>query len=311
VPAYLRFLRGVVDCEDLPLNISRETLQANPILAKVRETLVKKVLSELKKRMETEPGAYDAFWQNFGAVLKEGLCEANTPRESILEVCRFASTKEALTGLDAYLSRMQPGQEDIYYLTGERLESLQASPQLEGFRRRGIEVLLLSDHVDDFWLTLVQEYKGKHFKSVTRADIALPPAEESQAEEAPSADALVARFKQVLDGQVSDVRVTTKLIESPACLAVAEGAMDIRLERFLVEQKQLPGAQPKILELNPAHPILKALSAKLDDADAAEEIADVAWLLLDQARILEGEEVADPAAFARRLNEAVQKRLAA
>jgi molecular chaperone HtpG len=324
IPHYLRFLRGVVDSQDLPLNISRETLQANPVLMKIRDAVAKKVLGELKKKAEADAEGYAAFWENFGAVLKEGLCEPVAPKEQILEVCRFHSQRSEagdqrsgsadtsdlrpptpMTSLDDYVTRMKADQDTIYYLTGERLEALRGSPQLEGFARRGIEVLLLNDHVDDFWLTVVHDYKGKIFKSVTRADIDLGDTDTPDAPPPAQTDQLVARLKETYGDAVRDVRITHKLTDSAVCLAVEEGAMDMRLERFLVEQKQLPSTSSKILEINPQHPIIRALAQDTPD------FADIAWLLLDQARIVEGEEIRDPAAFARRLNRFVQKGLAA
>jgi len=310
----MRFLKGVVDSEDLPLNISRESLQDNPILAKIRDSVVKRVLSELKKKAEADEQNYLLFWNNFGAVLKEGLCEATSPREQILEVCRFHSSstlENHMTSLDEYIARMKPQQEEIYYLTGERLDALRSSPQIEGFTKRGIEVLLFTDHVDDFWVNVVMDYKGKKLKSATRADIKLDDvANENKQEEKEakkdSADitALCERIKTLLGDEVKDVRTTDKLTTSAVCLAVEEGAMDMRLERFLLEQKQLQSATPKILEINPEHVIIRAMIGK-------EDIDDVVWLLFDQARILEGEDVTDPAAFTRRLQSFVEKSLAA
>lgn len=320
VPQYLRFLRGVIDSEDLPLNISRETLQSNPMLGKIKESVVKRVLGELKKRSESDAEGYKAFWQNFGPVLKEGLCEATTPREQILDACLFYSTAgDGFTTLDAYISRMPEGQKEIFYLTGERIESLRSSPQLEGFAKRGVEVLLLTDHVDDFWVNVVFEHKGKPLKSVTRADIDLdaigaPKAEEEKTEDKAAetdVQALCLRMKAILGDKVSEVRTTNKLTNSAVCLAVREGAMDFRLERFLIEQKQLAGASAKILEINPEHKIIRSLVAKMQNAGDTGEIEDVAWLLLDQARILEGEEISDPAAFMRRLQGFMEKSLAA
>ena len=322
VPHYMRFLRGIVDSQDLPLNISRETLQDNPLLAKIKDSLVKRVLSELKKKGETDEESYHKFWKNFGAVLKEGLCEATTPREQILEVCRFTSTttgKDNVTSLDSYLSRMKGGQDTIYYLTGDRIETLLSSPQLEGFTKRGIEVLLFTDHVDDFWVNVVFEYKGKKFKSVTRADIDLDGiTEENKPEESTKKDntdnqaaTLCQRMKEILGDKIKDVRTTNKLTNSAVCLAVEEGAMDIRLERFLIEQKQLNIASAKILEINPEHLIIRSLVSKLANLDKSGDIEDVTWMLFDQARILEGEEIIDPAAFTRRLQSLVEKSLAA
>jgi molecular chaperone HtpG len=305
VPAYLRFVQGVVDSEDLPLNISRETLQHNPLIEKISESVTTKVLGELKKKMAKAPEEYATFWQNFGAVLKEGLCEGTTPKEKILEVCQFhSSAQEGTTSMDAYVERMKPEQEGIYFLLGDRLETLRNHPQLEGFRKQGIEVLLFADHVDDFWVNVVQDYKGKALKSVTKAEL---KAKEETPEVA-GMEALVTMLKDILGDQVRDVRTTHKLAESPVCLAVGEGDMDIRMERFMRENKQLPNtAYAKILEINPDHPVITALATKTRSA----EVEDMAWLLLDQARIIEGEEITDPAAFSRRLTQFLTKGLAA
>jgi molecular chaperone HtpG len=319
VPQYLRFLRGIIDSQDLPLNISRETLQNNPMLTKIKDSVVKRVLSELKKKGENDNEHYHTFWKNFGAVVKEGLCEATTPREQILEVCRFQSTAitDALTSLDSYISRMKEGQDQIYYLTGDRIENLRNSPQLEGFIKRGIEVLLLSDHVDDFWVNVVFDYKGKKFKSVTRADIDLSDDKKADdtIEEKKTDDeaiqALCARIKDILGDTVKDVRTTHKLTNSAVCLAVEEGAMDFRLERFLIEQKQLSTVSAKILEINPDSSIIKLLVSKLETPESSGDIENATWLLFDQARILEGEEITDTAAFTRRLQGFVEKSLAA
>lgn len=317
VPSYLRFLRGVVDSEDLPLNISRETLQHNPLLIKIKEALVKKFLSELKKKAESDEEAYKGFWKNFGAVLKEGLCEAYSPREPLLDVCRFYSSNgdnDTLISLDQYISRMKEGQENIFYITGENLNSIRQSPQLEGFTSRGVEVLLLSDHVDDFWVNVVLDYKGKQLKSVTRSDINLDniknenPDKPEEKSEIPqeNIEKLCEQMKTILGNAVSEVRTTQKLGQSAVCLATREGGMDFRLERFLIEQKQIAAAAAKILEINPQHPIIRHLSEKQED-----NIDDAVWLLFDQARILEGEEITDPAAFTRRLQSFVEKSLAA
>ncbi|NBO17919.1 MAG: molecular chaperone HtpG [Proteobacteria bacterium] len=317
VPHYLRFLRGVVDSEDLPLNISRETLQSNPLLGKIKDAVAKRVLAELKKKSDADAEGYQKFWANFGPVLKEGLCEATTPREQILDACLFHSTYgDVPVSLDSYISRMKEGQKDIFYLTGENIEAMRASPQLEGFAARGVEVLLMCDHVDDFWVNVVFEHKGKTFKSVTRADIDLdavakPEEKAEDKAEKPDEDKLAQlcqRLKTILGDTVSEVRPTNKLSSSAVCLAVREGAMDFRLERFLIEQKQLATAAAKILEVNPEHAIIRSLIGKLE---GGTDMEDVAWMLLDQARILEGEPVSDPAAFTRRLQSFVEKSLAA
>lgn len=314
IPHYLRFLRGIIDSQDLPLNISRETLQKNLVLDKIRESVSKRVLSELKKRAEKDPEDYAKFWKNFGAVIKEGLCEAIAPKEQILETCRFGHADGSeLIGLDEYIAKKKAGQDTIFYLTGDSPEKLAASPQLEGFRKRGIDVLFLTDHVDDFWVNVVHEYKGVALKSVTRSNIDLDaieklpeedtPEKKDDAAQAESMEGLISSFKAILGEAVRDVRVTHKLSQSAVCLSVDEGAMDIRLERFLREQKQITTSFGRILEINPTHPIIASLAKRAqqnvqDDAT----LKDAAWLLLDQAKILEGDDITDPAAFSERLN---------
>lgn len=328
VPHYLRFLRGIIDSEDLPLNISRETLQANPLLTAIRESITKRVISELGKKAAKEPEAYAEFWGNFGSVLKEGLCEAVQNKEPLLEVCRFHSTVvegNALTSLDDYVSRMKDGQEYIYYLTGEKLDALRKSPQLEGFRKNGIEVLLLHDHVDDFWVTVVSGYKGKKLRSVLSAgdelksisgDAAREPDKKESGDATPASDnnaveKLISAMRTLFGEEVQDIRATAKLTESPVCLAVSEGSMSMRMERFLIEHKQLPGASARILEINPTHPIIASLAKTVDKEGMTPEAEDTARILLDQARIIEGEELADPAGFMHRINALLSRTLAA
>lgn len=319
VPHYLRFLRGIIDSEDLPLNISRESLQKNTILDRIRDSAVKRVLGELKKRAEKSPEDYAAFWNNFGAVLKEGLCEALSPKEQILEACRFySSTQNKLVSLDEYISRMKPGQEHIFYLTGDHVEKLKLSPQIEGFNKRGIEVLLLSDHVDDFWVNVVQDYKKHPLKSVTRSNIDLDALsaenkdieQEMSTEETSDMAALIELMKKLYAADVKDVRITHKLADSPMCLCVEDGAMDIRLERFLKEQKQIHNSFAKVLEINPKHPIIKSLAARA--AKSSEDdpvIRDTALLLLDQAKIIGGMEISDIQSFSLRINKFIEKNM--
>ena len=321
IPQWMRFLRGVVDSEDLPLNISRETLQHNPLVDKIREAIVKRVLGDLKKRAEKDDADYAGFWKNFGSVLKEGLCEAIAPKEQILEVCRFASTEaESVTSLDAYISRMKPEQQEIFYITGDKPEALKANPQLEGFISRGVEVLLFTDSVDDFWVNVVFEYKGKKFKSVTRSGIDLDKlgddsGKKDEKKETPSDEkitTLIAELKKVYGEQVKDIRTTSKLTDSPVCLAVEDGDMDIRLEQFLRENKQLPATvYAKVLELNPEHPIIRRLAELASAEGGAGDLSDIAFILLDQARLLVGEGLEEPAAFSRRMNLFLEKSLAA
>ncbi len=322
VPHNLRFLRGIIDSADLPLNISRETLQNNPTMKKIRESITLKVLAEINKKAQEDAEGFAKFWDNFGAVLKEGLCEQvpEKERNRLLDICRFySSTDEKMVSLAEYIARMKNGQEEIYYLTGDNLEALRRSPQLEGFSSRGIEVLLLSDHVDDFWVNVVHEYQGKLFKSATRANIDLDKLGENKTEEdkketpenSENIDKLIALLKTAYGAEIKDVRTTSKLTETPACLAVDEGDMDFRMERFLMEHKQLPKRAAKILEINPNHPLVILLAERASkDADGADTL-DAAQLLLDQARIVEGEGVVDAAAFAKRLSNFMLKGMAA
>ncbi|WP_114860274.1 molecular chaperone HtpG [Azospirillum brasilense] len=322
LPPYLRFLRGVVDSEDLPLNISREMLQHNPMLAKIRAGITRRVLSELgKKARDTEKAEeYAAFWENFGAVLKEGLYDDYEHRDDLLKLMRFRSTAgDGLVSLEEYLGRMKEGQEAIFTISGDDIETLKRSPQLEGFKAKGVEVLLLTDPVDEFWVPSVGSFQDKPFKSVTRggADLGkIQGGEEKPAEEKASEGELtdlLVLLKLTLQDVVKDVRPSERLTDSAVCLVADENDMDMHLERLLKQHKQLgmdaPAAK-RILEVNPAHPLIKRLAERAKASGAATSLDDAAWLLLDQARIVEGETLPDPAAFARRLASAMEKGLA-
>jgi molecular chaperone HtpG len=322
VPAWLRFLRGVVDSEDLPLNVSRETLQANPVVARIRQALVRRVLAELGRKAEKEPDEYAKFWGNFGAVLKEGLYEDAEHRDELTKIARFRSTASdpstgsGLVGLDEYLGRMRPGQDAIYTITGDEIAALSKSPQLEGFAARGVEVLLLTDPVDEFWTMSLGAYKEKPFKSVTRAGAELakiPLADAARSSEAAKADgktdALIALFKLALKDAVKDVRASERLTESAVCLVADEGDPDIHLERLLKLHGRSEAKSKRILEINPGHALIRALAERVGKDGAGGAVDDAAWLLLDQARILEGEPLPDPAAFSRRLASAMEKGL--
>ena len=310
LPPYLRFVRGIVDSQDLPLNVSREMLQHNPLLAKIRSGLVKRVLGELKKRAGAEDGDYATFWDAFGAVLKEGLYEDFERRDDILELCRFRSTaSEGWVSLADYLGRLKEGQEAIYTITGDDIAALRKSPQLEGFAAKGVEVLLLTDPIDEFWVSAVNSYQEKPFRSVSAAgsDLSKVQAaegeEQAKAEEAPADEvsALIAAVKLALGDKVKDVRASERLTESPVCLVADEGEMSLHLEKLLRAHRQVEAERPRILELNPRHVLIKGLAHRVKDHGTDDAIEDLAALLFDQARILEGEPPADPAAFARRL----------
>ena len=309
LPAYLRFLRGVVDSEDLPLNISREMLQSNPMVARIRQQLTRRVLTELGKKATEAADEYATFWDNFGAVLKEGLYEDREQRDTLLELARFRSTaREGLVSLDEYVEKMRPGQDAIYTITGDNLDIVKRSPQLEGFRARGVEVLLLTDPIDEFWVPAIGTYKEKPLKSATRGGIDLDKiaAPEEQPQEQPVAPpaklaSLIAIFKLALGDAVKDVRSSDRLTDSAVCLVADEGDMDMHLERLLKQHRQLDTAAKRILELNPRHKLIERLAATIGESGASDQIGEFAWLLLDQARIVEGEQLPDPPAFARRL----------
>jgi molecular chaperone HtpG len=315
LPAWLRFLRGIVDSEDLPLNVSREMLQKNAVVAKMRQGIVKRVLAELEKKAEKEPEDYAKFWETFGAVVKEGLYEERERKDELLRLARFRSTHgDGWTSLAEYAQRMKPGQDAIYFITGDDAKALRKSPQLEGFAAKGVEVLLLGDPIDDFWVAAVGEYDGKKLRSVTQGGIDLSKIEggekkdgaaQSPADIAP----LIAVFRLALKDEVKDVRASQRLTGSAVCLVADQGDLDMRLERMLRQHRQIDAASKRILEINPRHGLIAKLAAAVGKPDQAQALNDMAHLLLDQARIVEGEAVPDPAAFARRLAGALERGL--
>jgi len=316
LPPYLRFLRGIVDSEDLPLNVSREMLQSNPMATRIRQQLTRRVLSELAKKASEAADEYDKFWDNFGAVLKEGLYEDPEHRDELLGLARFRSTaRDGLVALDDYIAAMRPGQEAIYTINGDNLDLIKRSPQLEGLRARGVEVLLMTDPIDEFWVSAIGTYKEKPFKSATRGGVDLDritPAEEREENEPePPAKlaSLIAIFKLALGDAVKDVRSSARLTDSAVCLVADEGDMDMHLERLLKQHRQLDTASKRILELNPRHKLIERLAATVGDVGASDQLSEFAWLLLDQARIVEGEQLPDPPAFARRLATLLERGL--
>ncbi len=315
MPRYLRFVAGVVDSEDLQLNVSRETLQHGAVVAKMKKVLTKRVLDELARKAKEE--LYEKFWADFGPVLKEGLYEDQENREKLLEIARFRSTHDSgWTTLEGYLGRMKEGQDEIYYITGESVAALRTSPQLEVARAREIEVLLFEDPVDEFWLPEVGPYQDKSFKSLTKSDVDLSKIKGAEAaapelapEEQAKLDKLIAKLKLTLEGQVQDVRASKRLKESAVCLVAADQGMDLRLERLLKHHESFTGQSKPILEVNPEHELIKTLEAMLETDGGGGELDDMAFLLLDQARIIEGEPVPDPGAFSRRMSRYLAKSL--
>ncbi len=318
IPSYLRFIRGVVDSDDLPLNISREVLQSNSLVHKIRGSIVKRVLLELKKTAEKEPNDFIKFWNNFGEVMKEGLCEHGLgEKEELLEVCRFYTTKsdDDMISIDQYIDNMIDGQEEIFFITGENLETLRKSPQLEGFIKRDIEVLLLKDPVDDFWVHVINTYKNKRLKSVNRMDIDLDQVKnlnsEENHDEQPeiSYEQLIEYVKSVLDKRVKDVRISSKLIDSPACLVLPEGAMNVRMERLLIEQKQLNRRTTKILEINPKHKIVQTIADAIKSCTTGDRTADLVEIIFYEACLTEGEIIENPCDFVNKINKILSERL--
>ncbi|OUI88678.1 heat shock protein 90 [Acetobacter sp. DmW_043] len=300
LPPWLRFVQGVVDTEDLPLNVSREMLQATPVLVRIRKAVTGKVMSELKTRAK-DSESYASFWENFGPVLKEGMWDDPVHRNEVAALCRFRSSAvEGLTSFDDYISRMKPEQEAIYYLTGDSAASLETSPQIEGFKARGIEVLLLSDAVDSFWPDRLSSYEGKTLRNVAQGQSDLEkfgaPAE-SDAEKA-EMEALIPALKASLGEAVSDVRATNRLVDSAMVLTAPEGGPDLQLQKLMQRSNQsMPGVTP-ILELNPTHPVVHHLA---DMAKAGQSVDELALILLDVASIQNGEPPKDVNAFSRRL----------
>ncbi|MEC9453543.1 MAG: molecular chaperone HtpG [Pseudomonadota bacterium] len=326
VPGYLRFMRGIVDCNDLPLNVSRETLQRNPLLAKISAGVVKRILSELEKKAKKEPGKFAEFWGNFGAVLKEGIYEASDHRDKLMKLARFRSLNsgENWISLDDYTAAMVEGQEAIYYLSGDDATGLEKSPQLEGFKSRSIDVLFMTDPVDQFWLPTAVNFAELPFRSITRGSADLDKFEtvaksdateasdgdEAQASEG-DMDKLIALVKLTLGDEVKDVRTSSRLTESPVCLVADEGDVDMHFERLLRQHQQPVTSQKRVLEINPGHSLTRALAGLVGREGASEALEDAAHLLLDQARILEGEALPDPASFSRRLAGILTKTLSA
>src|SRR6185295_9917515 len=317
LPAYLRFMRGVIDSEDLPLNISREMLQNNPQVAAMRKALTGRVISELESIAEKDAEAYGKLWDAFGRVLKEGLYEDCERREALLALARFETTAGAKRSLKQYVADLKPNQTEIYYLVGDTPERLKANPKLEAARARGIEVLLLTDPVDAFWAASRLDFGGKPLKSLSQGevDFGLVPLLDSEKKDEAAKDddkaaddaAVVAAVKGALGERVSDVRASTRLTDSAACLVAGQG-LDRELERLLARHDRGSGVKP-VLELNMRHPIVRAL-ARAGAGGSAGDLNELSLLLFDQAQILDGEVPDDPAAFAKRLNDFVVRGLA-
>lgn len=308
LPLYLRFIKGVVDSNDLSLNVSREILQKDPIIDSMKSALTKRVLDMLEKLAKNEPEQYKSFWKNFGQVMKEGPAEDFANKEKIAGLLRFASTQgedgEQVVSLADYLARAKEGQDKIYYLTGETYAQVKNSPHLEVFRKKGIEVLLLTDRIDEWLMSYLTEFDGKSFVDVARGDLDLGNLDSEEdkkaAEEvAKSKEGLVERIKASLGEAVSEVRVSHRLTDSPAILAIGEQDLGMQMRQILEASGQkVPDSKP-IFEFNPAHPLIE----KLDGEQSEERFGDLSHILFDQAALAAGDSLKDPAAYVRRLNK--------
>src|SRR5580658_4833676 len=316
LPLYLRFMRGIIDSSDLPLNVSRELLQQDREVEAMRAALTRRVIDMLARLAKDEPEKYAQFWREFGRVLKEGLSEDPGNRERLLPLLRFASTaspaNDETVSLTEYVARMRPGQERIYYIVADTLDSARASPYLELLQQKGVEVLLMADRIDEWVMGQVTEFEGKRFKEASRGDLELgglaDQAERARIdEERKENKALLKRFKDALGDRVLEVRVSERLRDSPALLVHGEGELSAQMRRLLAANGQAPPAGKPAMELNVSHPLVR----HMDKLTAADEFQELALLLYDQAALTEEGQVANPADFSRRLNNLLVRLVAA
>ena len=308
LPNYLRFVRGIIDSKDLPLNISREILQGNKIIDSIRTAVIKRVLGLLEQMASSEPEKYQTFWQEFGQVLKEGPAEDFANKEQVAKLLRFSSTHtdsiKQTVSLDDYIARLKEGQDKIYYVAADNFNAAKNSPHLEIFRAKGIEVLLLTDKVDEWLMAHLTEFAGKSLQSIAKGDLNIPgedlkkEAEDLSKQEAGDFKDTLEKIKQLLEGQIKEVRLSKRLINSPACIVADVNDMTPQMERIMRAAGQnVPHAKP-ILELNPEHAMIK----RLQQEKVAARFNDWAWILFEQAVLAEGGQLSDPAAFVKRLN---------
>lgn len=309
MPNYLRFVKGIVDSSDLPLNISREMLQQNALIAKIRHGIVGRLLKDLKKRSENYDD-YIKFWNNFGTAFKEGIYEDFSNREEIAGLSLFHSTKttDKLTMLDGYIERMAPEQKAIYYITGDDVKVLGNNPQLEAFKQKGLEVLLLVDPIDEFWTQSLPNYKGKAIKHISQADVDLGFERNEPKAEAGSLEKLMNFMGDLFKGEIGKVEATEKLTSSPVSLTVESGQMSIHLERLMrSHQQQTAFDSTRILEVNPYHPLIIKMSEAVEEEGKKAEVEKVAKILLDQAKIAEGEPIADSSFYVSAVSDYILK----
>ena len=308
MPLYLRFVKGVIDSNNLPLNVSREILQKNPSIDAMRSALTKRVLDMLEKLAKKEPEQYQTFWSEFGQVIKEGVAEDFANKDKIAKLLRFATThsdsKDQSQSLTDYLGRMKEGQETIYYVAADNYHTAINSPHLEVFKKKGIEVLILTDRIDEWLMSHLMEFEDKKFQDVAKGTLDLGDLEDPQEKAANEAVEkqfvdLLARIQTVLGEKVETVRITHRLTESPACLVVNEDEMGMQMRRILESAGQAVPENKRTFELNPTHPLVEKLNAETDD----DRFNDLTLVLYDQAMLAEGSHLEEPTSYVSRLNK--------
>ena len=315
VPAYLRFVKGIVDTQDIDLNVSREMLQNNPAVAKISKSLVGKVLRELKKVSEKDRDKYKEIWNQYGPVLKEGLYEDMERKEALLELCRFSTNDgDEFISLNEYIDSMKDKQKDIYYISAETKTQALSSPHLEVFKSKGIKVLVMSDAIDQFWLSMAGQYKEKNFVSITQGELNLDDIKSSddKKEDKKKPDdkkysTLIAQLKMSLGDKVKDIRVSRKLTDSPSCLVADKGDMDVAMESLMMQRDPEYKGAPRILEINPEHQLILNMNKLMDNKKNNELVNNAGMLLFEQARMMEGKLPNDPAQFAKVMNSFLVK----
>ncbi|MGM0443398.1 MAG: molecular chaperone HtpG [Fibrobacterota bacterium] len=311
IPEYFRFVKGVVDTDDLPLNVSREMIQENPVVRKIGKALTNKVFSELTKMAKKKPEEYAKFWKEFGQIIKEGLHTDYENRDKLIDIVRFNSTngddKDYLTSFDDYIERMKDDQKHIYYITGEDYDTAARSPHLEIFREKGIEVLFLTDPIDEFVVPGLGNVKDKELKSVTAGDLDLgdldKDSKDEEEKEGKRLKKFIGRVKNILSDSVSDVKVTTRLKDSPSCLVTGEGAMTPQMEQMMKAMGQSVPESKRILEINANHPIVNNLNGLYENDPKSDALQEWVTLLYEQALIAEGSKVPDQTAYLTRVNK--------
>ena len=318
IPAYLRFVKGIVDTQDIDLNVSREMLQNNPAVAKISKSLVGKILRELKKIADKDKAKYTQFWNEFGQVLKEGLYEDLERKDTLLELARFSNNEnDDLISLEDYVNAMDKNQKDIYYIAADTKSQALSSPHLEGFKSKGIKVLVMADPIDQFWLSMAGQFKEKNFVSITQGEIDLdniksdkkdPKNKDTKKDDVDKKFTnLVAHLKASLGQNVKDIRLTSKLTDSPACLVADKGDMDVAMENLMKQRDPNYQGAPRILEINPEHALVEKMNKLLSDKKHNNLVDDAGTLLFEQARMMEGKLPSDPTKFAKIMNNFLVK----